>query len=1500
MAAEMSPLKRALIELRSLREELHAVKAERNAPIAIVGAGLRFPGGADSLDTFWDLLLEGRDAIAEIPESRWRKSDWYDERPNRPGKMTTRFGGFLPHVDQFAARFFAISPREAAQMDPQQRLLLMTAWEALEDAAIAPDALAGSATGVFIGMANSDYSTMLKQNAGEIDLYFATGGAFSVAAGRIAYLLGLQGPALAIDTACSSSLMAVHLACDSLRRGECDLALAGGVNLILSPEYNVAFSHASMMSEDGRCKTFDEAADGYVRSEGCGVVTLRRLDDALAAGDDILAVIRGSAANQDGRSGGLTAPNGPAQEAVMRTALANARVKPEAVLVVETHGTGTPLGDPIEVHALGNVYCKGVARPAPLHIGSVKTNLGHTESAAGVAGLLKLALALKHGIQPPHLHLQTPSPQIDWSRYAINVPVEPLPLPTDAPRLGAVSAFGFSGTNVHLILEAPPVREPVREPPTASAPERQLGSLSAKTESALRSTAARLGAYLSDHNGLSLAEVVKTLNTGRAVHSHRAVLDARSVGELAATLEALGVGNEKQSATSITRGQGGVAAPEVVFLYTGHGATYPAMGRALYEQYPLFRDALAECDALVQPALGVTITDLLYHAPDADARLRGMTFAQPALFALQYALTQLWSAWGVQPSAVAGHSAGEYAAAVAAGALTLADGMKLVMVRGALMDTLPAGGEMVALFLDEATVSAAIAEVGGPVSVAALNGPTNTVISGTSEAVQGVIEHLALPDSEVRRLEIAIAAHSPLIDPILPRFQEAAASIAGRRPQITLISSLHGRAMQEEASSAQYWRDHLRQPVRFTDVFNAFAAMTQRVYVEIGPHPVLIGAGKRMLADPAILWVGSLRQEESADQTMRTALASLFTRGVEVRWDAVNQSEGVRRVRLPVSPWETERYWAAPTPGAKPAPAAREAMIARVAHAARRRSAYLPADMQIVRYEAYFQRLNAYAAAAILDALRALALFAKPGEARTIAGILADCGIDSNYAHLMQLWLDDLAQEGLLRTEGETWIADTPLPAGEGATAENSLAEYDELALLTEYVVTCGRQLVDVLTGVENALNTLFPNGSFRFTDFLYRDWAAARYFNALVGEAMATAQRLRTGNHGGAPLRVLEVGAGTGGTAAAALDALQGAPAEYTYTDLSDFFLARAAERFADYPFVRYAKFNAEEPPASQGYATGAYDVVLAANVIHATRDLDAALQNLYSLLAPGGIVILYETVAHPRWLSISTSLIEGWQRFDDQWRNGQPLISTPRWVDALTAHGFAEVTAFPPEGSPLSVFGQGLLIAGKSAQADAGEASPIGVQVEWASATEVRAAHAAENGTENGTENGPEKVAAQLLNEPALDLALRDALPEERIDHLVTFVRGAIARVLRSADALELRRDQPLLEMGFDSLMAVELRDLLRQGIGVNQKLPATLVFDYPNVEAIARYLDGLLVSSAGVAGGATESSNGSNAGQRATHGENAAMGDIAEMSDDEVETMLLARLQQMKQTK
>jgi acyl transferase domain-containing protein/acyl-CoA synthetase (AMP-forming)/AMP-acid ligase II/acyl carrier protein len=894
-----------------------AARVERE-PIAIVGIGCRLPGAEDP-DAFWRMLRDGGDAITEVPADRWDRDAFYHPEPATPGRMNTRWGGFIPGVDQFDAQFFGIAPREAARMDPQQRVLLEVAWEALEEGGQAPDRLAGTDTAVFIGISGNEYLQLQCEDPARIDAYAGTGNALSIAANRLSYLLDLRGPSVAVDTACSSSLVAVHLACQSLWSGESRLALAGGVNLILSPTLTLAFSQARMMAADGRCKTFDARADGYVRSEGCGVVVLKRLSDARADRDRVLAVIRGSAVNQDGRSNGLTAPNGSAQEAVIRAALRSAGLSPVEVSYVEAHGTGTALGDPIEVGALAAVLDEGRRDDEPYVVGSVKTNIGHLEAAAGIAGLIKVVLALAHGEIPPHLHLRRLNPHIraNNGRPVIATTRTPWPRP-GGRRFAGVSSFGFGGTNAHVVLGEAPA-----PPPPGVTAERPLHvfTLSARSDGALRALCQGVGRRLAAP-GTRLPDVCFTANAGRAQLPHRLAVVVGTREALCDRLEAFAAAGRATGARSgRVRGSG---RPKLAFMFTGQGSQYAGMGGELYATQPTFRRALDRCGEVLRPHLDVPLLRCLYPGRDEPPRLDDTEVTQPALFSLEYALAELWRSWGVEPDAVLGHSLGEYVAACVAGVMSLEDALRLVAARGRLMGALPGGGSMVAVAAAESAVAPRIEAYGDDVGVAACNGPELTVLSGRAGTLARLIAAFESEGVACQRLPVSVAFHSPLVEPMLAEFARVIGTVSFHQPSLPLVSNVTGEFLDAPPSAA-YWLRQTREPVRFGPSVAYLADRGYRAFLEVGAKPMLCGLVKRILpcgTDDALV-LPSLPAAASPDaghewRTLLASVADLYVHGFGIDWERFDRDYERTRVSLPTYPFERERYWIEPSPTRAP------------------------------------------------------------------------------------------------------------------------------------------------------------------------------------------------------------------------------------------------------------------------------------------------------------------------------------------------------------------------------------------------------------------------------------------------------------------------------------------------------------------------------------------------------------------------------------------------------
>jgi acyl transferase domain-containing protein/protein-L-isoaspartate O-methyltransferase len=1657
--------------LEDAHAKLEALDKRAREPIALIGMSCRFPG-ADHPEAFWRALREGVDAIAEIPPERWDIDAHYNPDPDAAFGMYTRHMGLVSRVEDFDADFFGISPREARTMDPQQRLLLETCWETLERAGQAPDRLRLSATGVFVGMDSTDYAFLnAAQGTFASDPYALLGNLNSVAAGRIAYFLGLQGPTFQVDTACSSSLVALHLACQSLRSGEANLALAGGVFLALSPEHTFGMCRMRALSPGGKCKTFDAGADGYARGEGCGVVALKRLSDALADGDPILALIRGSAVNHDGPSSNLTVPNQSAQEALLRQALKNARVRPDEVQYIEAHGTGTALGDPIEVNALASVFG---GRADPLWIGSVKTNIGHLEAAAGVAGLIKVVLAMQNGEIPPHLHFHTPSPFIDWDSIPLRVVTEARPWP-DGPRIAGLSSFGFSGTNAHVVIEAWDgdvarmqrseirgttgvttdvarmerseirgtgdatwmQRSEIRENgPNAGEPQNaaerpcHLLALSAKTEAALTELCQRYENFLAESPAVDMADLCHTANAGRSHFAHRLSLIARDAEEMRARLAAAAKGGE---APGLSRGHApeNRERPKIAFLFTGQGSQYVDMGRELYETQPTFRRALARCEEILRPLLGESLLELLYPPrprpnllPEGEgivgnlSRLDRTAITQPALFALEYALAELWQSWGVTPDVALGHSVGEYAAACVAGVFSLEDGLRLIAARGRLMDALPEDGAMAAVMAGEAEVLPLLAEYPGAIALAAVNAPQSVVVSGRRQAVESLTARLAAAGIDTRPLNVSHAFHSPLMRPMLAEFERVVRSVAYREPQIDLVSNLSGKLAAEEIADPGYWLRHALQPVRFADGVETLRGLGIRLLVEIGPKPILLGLARQCAGEAerseAVRYLPSLRANTGDRQTLLASLGEVYAQGATVDWRGFDRDRRRRKLVLPTYPFQRQRYWLdAPAARVKPAAALRPlihrmtrsplvkeiffeteasvqtlpfladhrvfgevvmpgagylAMILsavelltgrpgcrledtifpqalalpegetgalqlvlfpeegerdafsyqlisldREAHAERTRvhalgriaarapaeapgptlsalqalcseslaperiyeaaqeqaidfgprfrwleavwrgtdaalarlrqppalggmagyvlhpclldacfqltaataygetqsgETFLPfaveslelhaaasaqpwwasaqrtgphrwnirlldaqgralavltgfeeraapmtavaatdawrdwlyevvwqphlrwaqtnaglpgperlrtdlaaradeligAEAKLPEYLAALARLEAISLDYIRAALRQLGVEFAPGEVLDAQRWMERCGVVPAQRRLFGRLSAILAEadvsgekplaqpspegRGLLGSEKPLT---QPSPEGRGLLQIPPERQDESAAAAYALLHRCASALPAVLTGAQDPLQLLFPDGDDSTVTQLYRDAPVAAATNKLTREAVLAAVAALPAERG---LRILEIGAGTGGTTAYLLPALPAERTEYVFTDIGAAFLGRAREKFGQYDFVQYQTLDIERDPDSQNFAGRQFDIVVAANVLHATRHLGETLAQVRRLLAPGGWLVLLEDVERQRWVDLTFGMTDGWWRFADlDARPDHPLLDVTGWRKALSSAGFRETLALPENAA--STLGAAVIVA-------------------------------------------------------------------------------------------------------------------------------------------------------------------------------------------------------------
>ncbi len=875
-------------------------------PIAIIGIGCRFPGSSGP-EAFWNSIRDGLDEITEVPPDRFKLQDVYDPDPAVPGKINTRWGGFLDGVDQFDPQFFGISPREAERMDPQQRLLQEVSWEALEDAGQAPERIAGSLTGVFVGISNNDYGRHQFSNFSQIDAYAGTGNALSIAANRLSYLFDFRGPSIAVDTACSSSLVAVHLACSSLRNRESTLALAGGVNLILSPAITINFTKAGVMAPEGRCKAFDASANGYVRSEGAGLVVLKPLSRAIADGDPIYAVIRGSAVNQDGRSNGLMAPNPLAQESVLRQAYSNANVSPGAVQYVEAHGTGTLLGDPIEAKALGKVLASGRAPGQLCAIGSIKTNIGHCEAAAGIAGLIKVALSLKHSEIPASLHFQEPNPHIPFDELPLRVQTRPGPWSSEiGPLLAGVSSFGFGGTNAHVVLQQAP-QSRAESNQVAESKSCYLLPLSARSPEALRAMAKDYQIFLGASES-SLQEICYSASVRRNHHDYRLAVCGVSPAQLIHGLEAFLKGETRTGMSSGRKASTGRR--KLVFVFSGQGSQWFGMGRMLLHQEAAFREAIERCELAFRPYIEWSLLAELTAVDAAESRLSEVDAIQPTLFAIQIGLAALWRSWGIEAEAVVGHSMGEVAAVYVSGALTLEDAAKVICIRSQLVKRTIGLGTMVSVELSLEVALRGRAGYEDRVSIAVSASPTSTVLSGQPAALAEIVEQLNAREIYCRMVKVDYASHSPQMDPLRGDLLQALEQVQPQMAAVPIYSTVLDAIAKGTEFDGHYWTRNLREPVLFSQSVQRMVENGCDTFLEIAAHPLLLSGIQQGLDHSGSNGVvlASIRRDEDERTAMLRSLGTLYSSGYPVDWSRL-YTERASCVQLPSYPWQRQRCW---------------------------------------------------------------------------------------------------------------------------------------------------------------------------------------------------------------------------------------------------------------------------------------------------------------------------------------------------------------------------------------------------------------------------------------------------------------------------------------------------------------------------------------------------------------------------------------------------------------
>lgn len=1369
---KLSALKRALIALEEMQSKLDTLENALSEPIAVIGLGCRFPSDVNSPESYWNLLKNQVDAISEVPEQRWKIKDYYNPNPSALGQTNTRWGGFIKDPCLFDPYFFGLSPREASFMDPQQRVFLEVAWQALENAGQVITKLAGSKTSVYVGVSIVDYFLLQLSKLESIDTYSAPGIAHSIISNRLSYLLDFQGPSVSVDTACSSSLVAIHLACQSLRNKECNLAIAGGVNLMLSPATTVALSKTLGMSNAGRCKTFDEKADGIVRGEGCGVIVLKRLSTALEDKDKIAALIVGSAINQDGRTSGLTAPNGISQQKVINQAIKNAKIKPEDVTYIEVHGTATPLGDPIEVEALKATYGKNDTKQCALS--AVKTNIGHLEAAAGVAGVIKAVLALQHKAIPGVVHFQKLNPNISLEGSRFFIPTQTIDWQSDSPRLAAVSSFGFGGTNGHVILKEAPINKELNTPSEnleLAKKERNyhLLTISAKSEKSLKS----LAKLYKDIHGEELANICFTANTKRSHWNQRLAIVSDSLEELNENIDLF---IENKSTPQIFAGQvQSRVYPKIGFLFTGQGSQYTQMGQCLYKTESVFKEALDRCAEILVHYLDKPLLDLIFN-PDNALLLNETKYTQPALFSLEYALAELWKSWAIEPVAVIGHSLGEYVATTLAGMISLEDAIMLVAERGRLIQSLEQKGAMCAVFADRQTVEEAIKNHDN-VSIAAINTPENIVIAGEQKSVAEISETLSLKGITCQTLKVSHAFHSPMMEPILDAFEKIANSIDYKNSKIPFISNLTGQ--QQNYVTGQYWRRHLRNSVEFAKGIETLAQHCD-TFLEVGPHPVLLEMAKRTLPVDKYNYLASLKRGQNDSVIILSSLARLYCNNAPVDWISFDKGYNRTQVSLPNYVWEQEHYWF--ETAKTPLDSWQTALSA-----ATEQSKQAPIDLSIPDF-CYWSKLvddlvNAY----ILKALVEIGFYDKPENSYSVTQIIEEFNILAQYSKLLYQWLNRLTKVGLLSKKGELF---TPSRITKKIDIDMLLKQtwqaWPSISGTMQFLQKAGEQLSKILLGKISAPDILFPDGSLELAESIYQNSPISVYLNNIVKTIIQ--QQSNTNNK----TKILEIGAGVGATTNYILPILS-SKTEYYFSDISEVFLVKAKQKFKSYPYVRYCLLDIEKDPLTQGFEPHSLDIIVATNVLHATSDLRKVVNNAKKLLAKGGLLIVVEITENHPSLDITFGLFEGWHLYQDDLRVDNPLLSTQSWANLLEKEGFEKVAIFPQPYLKTSVLGQHVIVSQYCEESY--QTTNYQITSSFIEITELR-----------------DKETTKDLTLKLHEIEeVKDFTYPENKEELINYLRNQVSQVM-GIPLKKLVNNLQLKELGIDSLMAIELRNKLK----------------------------------------------------------------------------------------
>ena len=1262
---------------------------QNGSEIAIIGIAGRFPG-AKNIDEFWQNLQSGIESVSIFTDEELLASGVDAATLNNPKFVKAR--AVLEDVELFDASFFGFNPREADITDPQHRLFLECANIALEDAGYDSENYQGS-IGVYAGASFSRYLLNVYLNEDiikSIDNHqLAIAGDKDYLTTRVSYKLNLQGPSFTVQTACSTSLVAVHLATQSLLNGECDMALAGGVSISSSRKTGYLYKEGGIGSPDGHCRAFDAQAQGTVGGEGVGIVVLKRLEDALVDGDTIHALIKGSAINNDGSfKVSYTAPRIDGQAKVIQTAQVVAEVEPETITYIEAHGTGTSLGDPIEIAALTQAFRASTENKGFCAIGSVKTNIGHLDAAAGITGLIKTVLALKHQQIPPSLHFQEPNPQIDFANSPFYVNTKLAKWTTNGiPRRAGVSSFGIGGTNAHVILEEAPTLEEQRgREAEGQGRKYHLLVLSAKTESALEIATANLANHLKQHCNLNLADVAHTLGIGRRAFEHRRMAVCQDMNDAVKVLSTL------DSQRVFTQYQQPANRP-VVFMFSGQGTQSVNMGRELYDRELTFTLVVDRCCELLKPHLGLDLRHILYpneaETAKATEQLMQTSVAQAALFVIEYALAQLWMAWGVHPEAMIGHSIGEYVAATLAGVFSLEDALMLVAIRGRLMQQLPSG-EMLSVQLPEQEIQPLLNR---ELSLAASNGPSYCVVSGATESIAQLHQQLEAKGVGCRRLHTSHAFHSPMMEPILQPFIDQLQKLQLHPPKIEFMSNVSGTWVRvAEATDPKYWVKHLRQTVRFSEGITELLKIQQRIFLEVGPGRTLSTFVKQHHKDQLVI-LTSIRhpQEQLSDVAfLLNSLGRLWLSGVKLNWSSFYTHEQRYHIPLPTYPFERQHYWIEPQK--QPRQTAVEFGKSLVEACKIQASASITAlDQQ--SYLMNKQYLDSLCTAYINLTLRRLGAFNNANEQYSFEALCEQFQIIPRYRQLFYRFLDVLVEQGQLQQEKDLFTNLVPCSTDFiHALIEEVKIKCIDTPRVLNLVQECGENLPDVLIGEKEPLELYFAVKDNK-SEIANSELPLDTHLKGIMRAGMEHVVNLLPLD---VNLRIVEIGGGRGIATTELLSVLPSKRANYTFTDVGGLFLNKARQQFSAYPFVEYRFLDIEKPPVEQGFNCHSFDVVVAVNVLHVTQNMAKTLEHVRSLLAPGGFLLLWEITQPQLDFDITDGLLMN--PLEDEGRSrGNPFLSQKQWQEALRSHGFVEVAAV----SETEAFGEQVLVAQAAASA-------------------------------------------------------------------------------------------------------------------------------------------------------------------------------------------------------